>query len=130
MGGGGPRRREAHPVDVAGELLSVPFPLGYAWLVLGVLTVLEALNDLFGFAGPHWLYDNWFHNAILALCAVLVLARAAYEPIARPAWLAFGTALLEPQQIGEFADALVPVSHGCPPVRRPRRCGCAWRRPF
>jgi hypothetical protein len=88
------RRRNGHRADEEGELLSVPLPLSYLWLVLAVLTVLEALNDLFGFAGPHWLYDNWIHNVILAICAVLVLARAAYEPIARPAWLAFGMALL------------------------------------
>ena len=74
---------ETHQVDEEGELLSVPFPLSFLWLVLGVLTVLEALNDLFGFAGPHWLYDNWIHNVVLGICAVLVLARAAYEPIAR-----------------------------------------------
>lgn len=94
LGGAGWRRKDARHIDQEGELLSVPFPLSYLWLVLGVLTVLEALNDLFGFAGPHWLYDNWIHNVILAICAVLVLARAAYEPIARPAWLAFGMALL------------------------------------
>lgn len=88
------RRRDAHHADEEGELLSVPLPLSYLWLVLAVLTVLEALNDLFGFAGPHWLYDNWIHNVILAVCAVLVLARAAYETTARPAWLAFGAALL------------------------------------
>ena len=88
------RRSDAHRADKEGELLSVPLPLSYLWLVLGVLTVLEALNDLFGVAGPSWLYDNWIHNVILAICAVLVLARAAYEPIARPAWLAFGMALL------------------------------------
>ena len=88
------RRRNGHRVDEEGELLSVPLPLSYLWLVLAVLTVLEALNDLFGFAGPHWLYDNWIHNVVLGICAVLVLARAAYEPIARPAWLAFGVALL------------------------------------
>jgi hypothetical protein len=87
-------RKGTRRVDAEGQLLSVPLPLSYLWLVLGVLTILEALNDLFGFAGPGWLYDNWIHNAILGVCAVLVLARAAYEPIARPAWLAFGVALL------------------------------------
>ncbi len=71
----------------------MPFPLRYLWLILGVLTVLEALNDLFGSAGPRWFYDNWIHNIVLGICAVLVLARAAYEPIARRAWLAFGIAL-------------------------------------
>ena len=86
--------RKGRLIDDQGELLAVPFPLRYLWLVLGVLAVLEALNDLFGFAGPNWFYDTWIHNIVLGICAVLVLARAAYEPIARRAWLAFGMALL------------------------------------
>jgi hypothetical protein len=81
-------------VDEEGELLTVPLPLTFIWLVLGVLTVLEAANDIFGVAGPDWLYDNWVHNAILGACAALVLARAAFEPVARKAWLAFGAGLL------------------------------------
>jgi diguanylate cyclase len=81
-------------VDEEGELLTVPLPLNFVWLVLGVLTVLEAINDIFNVGGPAWLYGNWIHNAILGICAVLVLARAAFEPVARKAWLAFGIALL------------------------------------
>src|SRR3984885_6985317 len=81
-------------VDEEGELLTVPLPLTFVWLVLGALTVLEAANDIFGVAGPDWLYDNWVHNAILGACAALVLARAAFEPVARKAWLAFGAGLL------------------------------------
>jgi diguanylate cyclase len=81
-------------VDSEGELLSVPLPLNFIWLVLGVLTVLEALNDLFGIAGPDWLYDNWIHQVILGASAALVLARAAFEPVARKAWMAFGVGLL------------------------------------
>lgn len=92
--GTGWRRRHPRDVDREGELLTVPFRLSYLWLVLVVLIVLEAANDLFDVAGPHWLYDNWIHNAILAVCAALVLARAAYEPVARRAWLAFGAAQL------------------------------------
>jgi hypothetical protein len=87
------RRHDPRRVDQEGELLSVPFPLSYVWLVLVVLTILEAANDLFDVAGPHWLYDNWIHSAILAVCAALVLGRAVYEPVARRAWLAFGAAL-------------------------------------
>ena len=34
-------------------------PLSFVWLVLVVLTILEAVNDLFGVAGPAWLYSNW-----------------------------------------------------------------------
>jgi diguanylate cyclase len=81
-------------VDEEGELLSVPLPLNFIWLVLGVLTVLEALNDIFGVAGPAWLYDNWIHQVILGASAALVLARAAFEPVARKAWMAFGIGLL------------------------------------
>ncbi len=80
-------------VDTEGELLRVPLPLSFVWLVLGVLTVLEALNDIFGL-GPDWIFDNWIHNVILGACAALVLARAAFEPVARKAWLSFGIALL------------------------------------
>jgi hypothetical protein len=81
-------------VDEEGELLTVPLPLNFVWLVLGVLTVLEAINDIFNVGGPAWLYGNWIHNVILGTCAALVLARAAFEPVARKAWLAFGIALL------------------------------------
>jgi hypothetical protein len=88
-------RRPADPrrVDEEGELLSVPLPLSFVWLVLVVLTILETTNDIFGVAGPAWVYANWVHNAILAACALLVLARAAFEPVARRAWFAFGMAL-------------------------------------
>ncbi len=82
------------PVEPGGELLAAPSALSFLWLVLGVLTVLEAANDLFGVVGPRWLYGNWIHNAILAVCAALVLGRAVFEPIARRAWLSFGLALL------------------------------------
>jgi diguanylate cyclase len=81
-------------VDEEGQLLTVPLPLTFVWLVLGVLTVLEAINDIFGTAGPDWLYDNWMHNVVLGACAVLVLARASFEPVARKAWLVIGIALL------------------------------------
>src|ERR1700722_10760690 len=80
-------------VDEEGQLLTVPLPLTFVWLVLGVLTVLEALNDLFGL-GPDWVFDNWVHNVVLGACAALVLARAVFEPVARKAWLAIGLALL------------------------------------
>src|SRR6202044_2898619 len=81
-------------VDSEGELLSVPLPLNFIWLVLGGLTVLEALNDIFGVAGPDWLYDDWIHQVILGASAVLVLARAPLEPVARKAWMAFGIGML------------------------------------
>ncbi len=87
------RKHNEQRTDQEGELLSVPVSLSLLWLMLAVLTVLEAANDLFGLAGPNWLYDDWVHNAILGTCAVLVLGRAAFDPVARRAWLAIGSAL-------------------------------------
>ncbi len=91
MGSTGGRQEDERRVDDEGQLISVPVPLSFFWLVLLVFTILEAANDLFGVGGPAWLYENWFHNAILASCAFLVLGRAVFEPVARRAWLAFGT---------------------------------------
>jgi len=105
-----PRRK----VDAEGELLSVPFLLNFVWLVLGALTVLEAINGIFHTAGPDWLWDNWIYNAILGIGAALVLARAAFEPIARKAWLAFGLALLL-WFIGSAAWTVVYAGNPDPP---------------
>jgi hypothetical protein len=91
------RGRWPHPdrrVDLEGELYSSPPGLRYAWAVLATLTALEAANELFGIGGPTELYEVWFHDLVIATAAVLVLARAAYEPTTRLAWLAFGSAMV------------------------------------
>ena len=80
-------------IDEEGELTSAPAFLGYIWLVLVVLTVLEVVDELFGIVGPLWVYDIWIHDLVLAACALLVLGRARFEPITRRAWMAFGLAL-------------------------------------
>ncbi len=113
-------------VDEEGELLSVPLPLNFIWLVLGVLTVLEAMNDIFGVAGPDWLYDNWIHKVILGASAVLVLARAVFEPVARKAWMAFGIGLLL-WFIGSAAWTAVYASQAERPLPLLRRRRCGWR---
>ena len=38
-------------------------------------------------------YQTWFHDLIIGAAAVLILARAVYEPTTRTAWLAFGLAM-------------------------------------
>jgi diguanylate cyclase len=83
----------AQRVDRQGELYFSPPGLTYVWAVLVLLTALEAANELFGIGGPSSLYELWFHDIVLASTAALVLARAAYEPTARKAWLAFGLAM-------------------------------------
>jgi hypothetical protein len=65
--------------------------LGYVWVVLGGLVVLEAVDELFGVRGSAGL-DVWLNDVVLFATAVLLLARAAFEPTARKAWLAFGAA--------------------------------------
>jgi hypothetical protein len=78
--------------DLEGELYAAPPALTYVWAVLVPLLVLEAVSDLFGVGGPQSLYQLWIHDVILIGSAVLIFARAAYEPRGRWAWLAFGTA--------------------------------------
>ena len=53
----------------------------------------EILDEIFGIGGPAWLYETWFHDAVLMAASVLILTRSAYEPKARWAWLAFGLAM-------------------------------------
>ena len=68
--------------------------LAYVWLVLAALTVLEAVNEIFGIGGPSDLYEVWFHDFVIAASAALILARAVYEPRTRKAWLAFGCGMV------------------------------------
>ena len=89
----GTRRRGQPRVDAEGELFSAPALLSYVWLVLVVLTILEAADELFGIIGPVWIYAVWVHDLILLTCTVLVLGRTTFEPTTRRAWLAFGMAL-------------------------------------
>jgi hypothetical protein len=74
-------------------LLHPPAGLRYVWLGLVVLTILEAMFELGWIGGPSSLYRLWIHDLVLGAAAALILARAAYEPVARRAWLAFGLAM-------------------------------------
>jgi hypothetical protein len=89
----GPRSRSARRADAEGELYSSPAFLTYVWAVLIIMVSLEAANDVFGIGGPASLYELWFHYFVLGAAAVLILARASFEPTARRAWLAFGVAM-------------------------------------
>ena len=79
--------------DAEGELIEAPAGLRYVWCGLAVLTALEAASELGWLGGPAALYQLWFHDLVLVAAAVLMLARAAFEPTARRAWLAFGLAM-------------------------------------
>jgi hypothetical protein len=85
--------KSAQRVDNQGELYTRPAGLGYVFGALLFLTVLEAVNELFGVGGPSTIYQTWFHDLIIGAAAVLILARALYEPTTRTAWLAFGLAM-------------------------------------
>jgi hypothetical protein len=100
--------------DEEGELYASPSWLSLVWLVLVVLTCLEALNEIFGIGGPPSLYETWFHDVVLAAASALILARAAYEPKARRAWLAFGLAMTS-WCVGSIAWSIVYGSQASPP---------------
>lgn len=80
-------------VDAQGEVTAWPSWLLTVWVVLVALTALEALDELQWIGGPSALYQRWIHDLVLAAAALLVFARAAFEPVARRAWLAFGFAM-------------------------------------
>ena len=79
-------------VDREGELTDSPPWLRVVWIVLVLLTVAEALDDLGWIGGPSVLFQRGIHDGVLAAAAVLILIRAVLEPVARRAWLAFGIA--------------------------------------
>ncbi|MDQ1359933.1 MAG: diguanylate cyclase [Acidimicrobiaceae bacterium] len=109
-----PRSERTHGVDRDGELYTSPTRLNWVWAVLIILMGLEAANELFGIGGPTSLYELWFHDAVVAAAAVLILARAVYEPAMRRAWLAFGSAMAL-WSAGTIAWSLVYGSQVNPP---------------
>ena len=110
-------------VDAEGELYSAPSWLTYVWVVLAVLTLLEAVNEIFGIGGPSDLYEVWFHDLVIAAAAVLILARAVYEPRTRKAWLAFGSGMVV-WCVGSIAWSIAYGSH--PHVPTPRFADVLW----
>jgi hypothetical protein len=108
------RRPTRNPrVTAQGELIDAP-SLRYLWALLAVVTALEAAEELGWIGGPAWVYQTWMHDGVLATSAVLVLARARYEPIARRAWLAFGAGL-GLWAIGNIAWSLAYGARAHPP---------------
>jgi hypothetical protein len=71
-----------------------PPGLVVVWWVLGLVTLAEAVHEVLHVGGPARLFTDWFHDGVLLAAAALTLARAAYEPRLRAAWLAFGVGLL------------------------------------
>jgi hypothetical protein len=80
-------------VDAAGEIFSVPQAMRLVWIFLVAILVGEAAHEVFGLPGPYALYEDWFHASIVVASALLCLARAAYEPRGRGAWLSLGLGL-------------------------------------
>jgi hypothetical protein len=63
------------------------------WATLVVLAVVEMADELGWIGGPSSLYRIWIHDLVMAAAAALMVVRAALEPVARRAWLAFGGAM-------------------------------------
>jgi hypothetical protein len=87
------KRRLRLRVDADGELANWPPWLLAVWIVLLALTVLEAVDELDWIARPSSFYENGVHDAVLVGATGLIFARAAFEPIARRAWVSFGAAM-------------------------------------
>lgn len=87
------RQRTRLRVDTEGQLTDSPPWLLPVWIVLVALTTLEALGELGWIGGPSTFYRLEVHDLVLAAATVLIFVRAAFEPIARTAWLSFGLAM-------------------------------------
>jgi hypothetical protein len=86
---------QPRPVDEA-DVVGRPRPRGIVavWWILGIATLAEMLHEVLNIGGPNRLFTDWFHDGVLLAAAGLILARAAYEPRLRAAWLAFGIGML------------------------------------
>ena len=82
------------PADGPAEGLMASPGLTAVWVVLVVLTTLEAVNELFQLGGPAQLYEVWIHDLVLALASVLVVVRAVVVPTHRRAWFCFGAGMV------------------------------------
>src|ERR1700689_1591362 len=87
------KRSQPPQVDSDGELYSRPNALSFAWAILILLLIVEAVNEIFGVGGPTSLYYGWVHDFILGLATALILLRSIYEPRARAAWLLIGISM-------------------------------------
>ncbi len=87
------KRRIRLRVDADGELTNWPPWLLAVWIVLLALTVLEAVDELDWIARPSSFFEDGVHDAVLVGATALIFARAAFEPVARRAWLSFGSAM-------------------------------------
>jgi hypothetical protein len=97
-------------VDRDGELKTRPAGLVWIFAVLVLVTGAEAINELFGVGGPVAVYQTWLHDGVIAAAAVLVLARAVYEPTTRKAWIAIGLAMAL-WSVGSMAWSVVYSGH-------------------
>jgi hypothetical protein len=97
-------------VDPDGELKARPAGLVWIFAVLLLVTGAEAINELFGVGGPVAVYQTWLHDGVIAAAAVLVLARAVYEPTTRKAWVAIGLAMAL-WSVGSMAWSVVYSGH-------------------
>jgi hypothetical protein len=101
-------------VDREGELNARPAGLVWVFVVLLLVTGAEAINELLKVGGPSALYQTWLHDGVIAAAAVLILARAVYEPTTRKAWVAFGLAMAL-WDVGSIAWSLVYSGHSTVP---------------
>ena len=91
-----------------------PTELAVVWTALVVLTLLEAMNELFGIGGPSQLYEVWLHDLVLVAASLLVLARAILVPAHRRAWFSFGLAMIT-WSIGTIAWSVAYSGQPNPP---------------
>jgi diguanylate cyclase len=79
--------------EAIAETFTPPRALRFVWIALGLLVLAEAIHELFALGGSSGLFEEWIPDGGVVFAACVCLARAAYEPRGRSAWLAFGAGL-------------------------------------
>jgi hypothetical protein len=83
----------AAPLPAAVGEVGQPEVLVPLWWLLGLLGLAEALHELFGLGSPDGVFGLGIQAFLQLAATILCLARAAYEPRGRPAWLWIGAGL-------------------------------------
>ena len=114
LSGGAIRLATARRVDSEGELYARPAGIGYLLGILTLLTALEAVIQIFRLDSSSHLLQASVQDLVIVASGVLVLGRAVYEPSTRPAWVAFGAAIIL-WGAGSVSWALVYGGRSVPP---------------
>jgi hypothetical protein len=88
-----PEAATTNPRPEEEEAVRAPSVLIPVWWLLGLLCLVEALHEIFGLGAPDGVFGAGIEAFLQVAAATLCLARSAFEPRGRRAWLWIGAGL-------------------------------------